>query len=233
MFLEQAQSIRGIAAAITRMGGFKRRTADSCPIKMNTTILGFQLRLSPDQIAEWDKKRRVAFLLREDIAKPLSVDEDVWPLLDDATSRKELFINPELPSNGLNVHDLRPGVPARLARGCLIAITASDADVSHLRSRHRIESKLQPNSFLEDPGFHLLGFDVADAWFYSGLSNCGFGDAKQHLSQRFSSSINGYGLFDSREEVDAFREGVNSRISNHAPFIVFGLWAAIALKHGR
>lgn len=225
MFLEQAQSIRGFAAAIARMGGFKRRTAASCPINMNTTILGFQLRLSPDQLNEWDKKRRETFLLREDIAKPLSVDEDIWPLLDDAKIRNDLFLNPEFPVNGLNIHDLRPGISTPPGRGCLLAITASDIEVSQLRSRHRIQSEL----LCRDPkelGLRLLGFDVADAWFYSAQSNCGFGDSKQSLSQRFSHSINGYGLFDSQEEAAAFREGANVRIPDHAPFVVYGLWAA-------
>lgn len=194
---------------------------------MNKSILGFQLRLSLDQISEWNKERRTTFLLREDIAKPLSVDEEIWPVLDDAKARNDLFLNPELPSNGLNVHDLRPRVPAWPEKGCLIAITASDAEVSNLRSRHRIEPEVRPAQALEELGLRLLGFDVADVWLYSGLSNCALGESKSMLSQRFSRSINHFGLFDSHEEAEVFRHGADSRIPDHAPFIVYGLWVPV------
>lgn len=198
---------------------------------MNDKILGYQLRISPDQLKDWDKERRLIFLLREDISRPLSVDEDIWPILNDAKMRNDVFLNPELPANGLNVHNLRPGIPARTERGCLIAITASDADASQLCSRHQIQSELHAAHSLDTLGLRIIGFDVADAWFYSGLSNCGFGASKQILSHRFARSLNEYGLFQSQEEAGAFRDDVSSRITDHAPFIVYGLWSTIRMKN--
>lgn len=196
---------------------------------MNDDILGFQLRIPPDKLQNWDQKRRSEFLLREDIARPLSVDDSVWPLLDDLAERKAIFVNPELPSNGLNVHELKPD--ARAVNGCLVAIIASEAVASQLRSQHRIEPASGGNAgSLDKIGMHLLGFDVADAWLCSALSNCGFKDSKQAIAKRFNRFLNDDGLFQSRGDAEAFQAIVDKQIPDHAPFHIYGLWASCARK---
>ena len=44
---------------------------------------------------EWDDKRKSVFLLNEDIEKPLSVDDTVWPSLFDMENSPPAF-SPEL-----------------------------------------------------------------------------------------------------------------------------------------
>lgn len=197
----------------------------SLPKTMNDDILGFQLRVPPDRLTNWDQKRRSEFLLREEIAHPLSVDEGVWPLFDDLAGRQAVFVDPDLPSNGLNVHELKPG--ARAVNGCLVAITVSEAVAPHLRSQHRIKSSAGGNAmYLDKVGMHLLGFDVADVWLYSALSNCGFKDSKQAMAKRFSHCLNDDGLFQARGDAEEFRAIADKRIPDHTPFHIYGLWSA-------
>ena len=48
---------------------------------LNRWLLGFDVRLAADQYAgqRWDRDSRAQFLLRPDLAWPLSVDRSVWP----------------------------------------------------------------------------------------------------------------------------------------------------------
>jgi hypothetical protein len=196
---------------------------------MNEDTLGFQLRVPPDKLPNWNQKRRSEFLLREEIPHPLSVDEDVWPLLDDPAERRAVFVDPEMPANGLNVHELKSG--ARVVNGCLVAITASEATASRLRSQHRIKVLSGGNvQSLEKVGMRLLGFDVADVWFYSALSNCGFNDSKREMAERFNRRLNDSGLFQSRGDAEDFRAMADKRIPDHAPFQIYGLWSTCEWK---
>lgn len=192
---------------------------------MNEEILGFQLRLLPSRIPSWDNERRITFLLREQVATPLSVDEAVWPILDDANERTRVFLDPEEPINGLKLHALRR--EARPNAGSLVAITSTPLVAAVVREKHRIAPLPRASENLKDLGFHRLGFDVADEYFYSALFNCGFGSEKGDLAKRFGSILNEHGLFDFPGDATAYSERADARVRDHAPFRVFGIWQEV------
>jgi hypothetical protein len=190
------------------------------------TILGFQLRQPADQIGNWDAARRAKFLLREDIARPLSVDEAVWPPLNDTVLFRDIFTDPEGSPNGLDLYSIKmelPPIPKKEAS--LLAITALKPDADHLRARHKIQPPSTSFSELQSRGFNFLGYDAADAWFTSGLMNCGFAhDTKEYLSARYSKMLNENGLFSAIAEAELFQMDCNRRVPDHAPFTIYGLW---------
>ena len=75
----------------------------------------------------------------------------------------------------------------------------------------------------------LLGYDVVDGAFggeLSGLTNCGYsGDARAIIEKHnWENEINSYHLFNSLKVADEFRKYTNSRVTEHAPFYVFGIY---------
>ena len=76
-----------------------------------------------------------------------------------------------------------------------------------------------------DDKWKLKGYDIADKFFVSGLSNCGYvTEDIQQLRARWQNGINGNGLFKSIALAKEFKEYTNSRIASHAPFYIFGLY---------
>lgn len=68
----------------------------------------------------------------------------------------------------------------------------------------------------------LLGFDVADAGFWSGLSNCGYTTEElARLRPEWSKRINDFGLLQSGGDALTFREVSDRRVPEHAPFWVY------------
>ncbi len=78
-----------------------------------------------------------------------------------------------------------------------------------------------------DETWTLLGYDVADSGFTSGLSNCGYRpdiDDVESLRRDWGPKLNERGLFDALEHADEFRRVSDARIPEHAPFFVFALY---------
>ncbi|HEV8105744.1 MAG TPA: hypothetical protein VGP69_18590 [Gaiellaceae bacterium] len=48
-------------------------------------LIGFDAREAVEYLPRWDGERRQRFLLRHDVARPLSVDARVWPTIVDGT----------------------------------------------------------------------------------------------------------------------------------------------------
>ena len=72
----------------------------------------------------------------------------------------------------------------------------------------------------------LLGYDVADHGLTGGLSNCGYHEAeKPNWQQRWAGRLNDYGLLTTIDDAEAFAEASDARVSEHAPFFVYGLFA--------
>jgi hypothetical protein len=78
-------------------------------------------------------------------------------------------------------------------------------------------------------GWSLLGFDVADSSFLSGLANCGYTDHLVLLEARknWANRLNEWHLFQEEDAARSFREEVDIRVPEHAPFFVFGLWVLV------
>lgn len=199
---------------------------------MNEVLLGFHLRVSPAQVAPWDIERRTKYLLDEQVITPLSVDRTVWPSSREQSLYADLFsdyvASTNASPNGLETYEVK-GQPA-LAMSChdnsvLIGLTALRDVASQLISRHAIKPTALSVHQLRDSGWLSLGYDVADCWLCSGLMNCGFtSPQKLRLAKEFGHDLTPHGLFSSVDRARAFCTDCDSRIPEHSPFFVYGLW---------
>jgi hypothetical protein len=88
-----------------------------------------------------------------------------------------------------------------------------------------IESIDSPLSASEK--WFLLGYDVCDSGYISGLSNCGCikeDGTVEDREKQWGIHLNDYHLFNSIEKSFEFREFSNNRVKEHAPFFVTGIW---------
>jgi hypothetical protein len=70
-----------------------------------------------------------------------------------------------------------------------------------------------------------LGFDVADGYGVSGLSNCGYADEElETYRSRWSGFLNAFHLFEGAAQALEFASDADHRISSHAPFSAYGLY---------
>jgi hypothetical protein len=75
------------------------------------------------------------------------------------------------------------------------------------------ELKLQ---FLE------FGYDVADQYLLSGLSNCGYSKAEiDELRRNFAGLLNSHGLFNNAGEAEEYAEICAGMVPEHAPFFAY------------
>jgi hypothetical protein len=100
--------------------------------------------------------------------------------------------------------------------------------------REQVQSRLvKTTPAVPDSSWILLGYDIADIWFVSGLSNCGYeANERQALSDQFGQHLNQHHLFADFSQANQFRLISNRRIPEHAPFYVFGLYLVNTRAHG-
>lgn len=185
----------------------------------------------------WNKERRERYLLRPSVHRPRSTDAMVWPSIFDtgigpglgSAERTRLgldgfplpdWIGPENPLweslNHLRTYVASLPISAEAVQ--TIAITI-DSNTSH--SNHR---PVAPHS-LDKTKSEFLGYDVSDSSLLSGLSNCGYDSADlKGLRRRWRPFINEHHLFDSIEKARQFCAFTTLRVSEHAPFFVYGVW---------
>lgn len=206
-------------------------------------ILGYDARKNRMvEDPEWDVSRRERYLISKDVRRPLSVDTMVWR---PAYSSRPDFLktwNGFYPDLWSHLDELTSRLSAfdfRERDGfCVVAISLETSGLSS-EERERWDKQLigispdgthgcfrgaDPSSIQN--GWKLLGYDVADAWATSGLSNCGYsGEERIGEAQKlFGMFVNDFHLFD---EIDRAREFVlytNKRVREHAPFYVYGMW---------
>jgi hypothetical protein len=196
-------------------------------------LIGFDARASGEDDPRWDDDRRRRFLLRRDVARPLSVDRDVWPSLADPGRGRDL--------SGEERERLGIGWNARLwvsldrLRSHIEAEGVDPGDVTLVAvgwcSRIGFcDSAKGPHPAPADParpaeGWDLLGYDVADGWQFSGLTNCGYTPAEsERLGGEWAPALNRHLLLRDEDAGFAFVEVANARVPDHAPFHVFSLY---------
>lgn len=188
-------------------------------------LLGFDARIDrPDM---WTAERKALYLLRSDIERPRSVDEDVWPR---AGAIMGIIDRGSLPTNWdfRLIRDLN-GLTEELedtkesAGVTLIGITVlSESDLQPCFLPERSVQAL--SRFEGNSGYLLLGYDVADEWMVSGLMNCGYSPQQLHDLERFSSRLNRYHLFHDPAAALEFARLSEERVREHAPFYVYGIY---------
>jgi hypothetical protein len=205
---------------------------------MKEILLGFQLRVNPLHIELWESERRETYLIREDIIHPLSVDRDVWPENNNKENLSYIFSNYHNGAyrapNGLNLYTLSTpqllGQKEDIDDALLIGITVVNYNMDidhaqHLRSMHAILDIQYSIEQLLRNDWMFLGYDVADYWLYSCLMNCGFDlNYKKDSFKRFADEINEHGLFATAGTAKDFLVDCESRIKEHAPFAIYGIW---------
>jgi hypothetical protein len=163
---------------------------------------------------------REAFLLRPEVELPYSVDRHVWP------SVWSMSDEPQTDGSGLwlNLARLQESLIGHERTAILIGIEllVPNDPPSFGFPYSLIDSTPEPRSVPE--GSTYLGFDVADAGFLSGLSNCGYSEAERaELRPKWQDRINDFGLLKSEQGALEFRELSDVRAPEHAPFWVFRL----------
>ena len=196
-------------------------------------IIGYDAREFSQNLDTWSEQAREGYLYRLDVVKPLSVDAMIWPSIFSADHRP-----PPLPHVGFQSFwsefaRLRTAVTTAfeekpLSEYRMIAATLvldPDANSQAVPWDERIPP-VDPDR--REPDWKFLGFDVADQWALSGLTDCGFVpglDDVRALRQRWAPLLNKFHLFDRYSDARDFRRFSDERMKDdHAPFFVFGLW---------
>ena len=195
-------------------------------------LVGYDIRFDPAAASlSWTAERRRQFLLREDVAHPLSVDPTAWP-----SRFWQLHVPPGM---GVPRHVGTAAVPPDTPGFTPLGLWT---DLERLRAFARtVHVPAAPvlavlawtgdallHAFASgEPapgeGWRSLGFDVADASFVSGLTNCGFGGERAALMLEWAPRLNAHGLLASLDDAFAFRDLTDARVPEHAPFLVFEL----------
>jgi len=198
---------------------------------MNEVLLGFHLRQSVGQTDRvWDSHDRSAWLLREDIAFPLSVDEAVWPECNNHALISSIFSNySHTPELGIcNIFPEYLDQSSEHNGGFLIGVTIVNDKLGRADELIK-EIDISMSISIEQlysSKWECLGYDVASYDLISCLTNCGFSHpGKNIMVKKYAGMLNDYGLFSSAKSADFFRIDCDSRIPEHAPFAIYGIWA--------
>lgn len=178
-------------------------------------LIGYDIRvLWPDVAPDWPASRRRVYLLREDVRVPLSTDVMVWPSAFDCRSdcpgRLERRFLQFIWHN-----DLWADLPTLLAyrdryflsstaeafRPITVAFTLAVFEARDRFELTKLQGFVAPATL--DERWTRLGFDVADRWLLSALTNCGH--VSKHESggarkARWAPLINEHHLFDAPED---------------------------------
>ncbi len=200
-------------------------------MRSNDLLLGFDARemwLGPKE--DRPESDPYFFFLRRDVIKQLSVGTRVWASvfqLDEALPRPR-WIGP-IQSLWDNLETLQTHLYQSEARPYwIIAVTLCSElyeDDDELETWKLRAAHIQPA--IRDEAWALLGYDVADVWLLSGLTNCGFDKMTEDVEafrKKYVPSLNAYHLFDTLEAAKEFQILSDDRVQEHAPFFVFGIW---------
>lgn len=206
---------------------------------MNRRLIRFDVRLDRAKYVDefWDAKHRNRFLLKEDVAWPLSVDPMVWPSVFYSEIFREVnklpYASIEVPPSTdkgnywRNLHEMasyygkhkKPetgGVPIAVQ---VLSENSRDSDQLTMAFGNHSDPAEPP------PRSEFLGFDVADLSGISALCNCEYShETKKHLAPVWVPRLNVFGLLTTSEHAAEFKQLSDSRVSEHAPFWVYGIW---------
>jgi hypothetical protein len=210
-------------------------------------LLGYDVRLDRTVYAaqHWTPERREAFFLNQTIEWPLLVDWGAWPsyFLDRSrlhpeewggqvqayvTQRAITTDNDELRYLGLRLwaslgtmlesyakrkHDSAPG--------CVIAVWLEHAKP---RRHQHFEVVLHPDVSPSTPahGWPFLGYDVADQYLTSALTN--LRAARERLRRSVGPRLNEHGLLSTRQDALDLEGQSDELFPAYQPFCVYGLY---------
>jgi hypothetical protein len=190
-------------------------------------ILGFDIRVE-DHLGSrnWSAERRNEFLLRTDVLQPYSVDTIVWPsVLDNALRPNTCIGHQDLWGDLSCLRSVSSSEAPEGSTGKLVVVGLITEESTVERNWWQLNA---PPSNPSQPGksWQLLGYDVADRWLLSGLSNCSFLSAVDGLAElrgRWNSKLNDHHLLRTTDEAKAFQTICNHRVPEHSPFFVYSI----------
>ncbi len=186
--------------------------------------LGFDFReaLTDRSGKDWTPDRRERFLLAPEIPHPLSVDTMVWT---SAEAPRGTEFNPYNLWNSVESarRSLEVSRPQQTPVLIEIAVVLDGED--------RLQYwEVFPKIGACDHAQSLLGYDVADRSFISGLSNCALSPAElAQIRRQWAGEINSAGLFGRVRAAQDFRQVCDRLIPEHAPFEAYRISAVSAL----
>jgi len=216
---------------------------------MNHRLIRFDVRLDKSDYVDsfWDGAHRKAYLLNSDVEWPLSADPFVWPSVFYSKILREAVDVPyasiEVPPDAdggrywVNLDDMKKHYATHQkfgTRGITIAIelffpeASLVGDVVHYQEAEGIQCGIPLGRTLPSElplGSELLGYDVADAGWISGLTNCGYWpEEKAALARTWATRLNDFGLLTTLGDAAEFKRVTDERVPEHAPFWIYGLW---------
>lgn len=208
-----------------------RRLSVENPFGYKHLLLGFDSKEMWSNFKhDWSLTRIEQNLFKHDIKKPLSVDSLVWPSIFDLKPKlpKPAWTGPvqglwddlnRLKQTVLKIH-------SRIRNLWFVAITAvMEPDTDNLENlwTGRL-SGINPEYIQKEWTF--LGYDVADVWLESSLTNGALSRIFRE-NQEYSSyllDLNQYHLFNSWNSAYKFSHFAEKHRPDHRPQCVFSLW---------
>ena len=206
-------------------------------------LIGFDAREPGELDDRWDARRRRAFLLREDVTRPLAAGGTfTWPSVFDtgqaigmaeAERRRDGFAGIKAPQwTGANcglwddLERMRRYLDQRADQLPHTLVAVSWISRLGFHDDTPVGPYREPtNPLAPDPAWERLGLDVADGSLVSGLSECRYTDEEAPPArERWASALNSHHLFEDEGAAFEFAEFSDSRVPEHAPFFVFGVY---------
>jgi hypothetical protein len=194
--------------------------------------LGFDARIADlGQIREaWTDSRRQAYLFDPTVCYPLSVDRAVWPTIFGSRGRdSELSrLSAACP---LGLWDSADDVLAVLSTSqikreeyVVLAVRIYIGPASEINETLKIRLDESQPCHLVTSDWYSIGFDVADGYLVSGLSNLHLPHAGQHKrDEHWTVSLNSRGLFSESATATRYAVTLNEEVKSHAPFFPYEL----------
>lgn len=196
--------------------------------------MGYDARDYSNDFGEhWPEERRRDFLYRTDVRRVLSVDTAVWPsIFTDLREPLPEHLGSLAPGElWAGERALRRAVQRKAQRGPVPAFRTIRVTLAWdgAETRHPASGALA--NVVEAPSqggdWQFVGFDVADAYLLSALTNCGFLPGKDNaeaMRREWAPHLNPYHLFSELSAASAFRRFSDVRLAgDHAPTFVYGI----------
>ncbi len=198
-------------------------------MRESALLLGYDAREAYlSTVGGWSAERRLIHLLRRDVSLPLSVDSDVWPSVFDTvpglerpdwTGPVQLFW--EDLSALAGVLRAAPCLDLQQIRLIAVELISSSIPEPLLAKWEKRVGKISPPNLAHLPG-QRAGYDVADFYLTSALTNCGA--ARWSEPNEWAPLLNQHHLFNDLHSAVRFTSEANRNVQPHAPFFVFALW---------
>ncbi|HEY1756017.1 MAG TPA: hypothetical protein VGG72_11515 [Bryobacteraceae bacterium] len=179
-------------------------------------VLGFDARHALDDrtFVAWDQDRRSQYLIRPEVPWPLSVDPMVWPAPTSETTNDN-FLN--LWPSAAAVFAAFPGETPVVIE---IAVVPDPQSAGYWTRQMGgvVVQESAPSQYQTES----LGYDVADRFLFSALSNGGFSEEKMAvIRSRCATRINSFGLFGDPAEAADLKIICDHSLEELAPFCVY------------